>query len=141
ETVKRFLLAEVAARHRSSLRPLDDLPRLERATQVPRLAESGDRQVENRGQLRRAKWLEKVGHHAGQARPIDELLACVAGEEHNGTTTLDQLPGHLDAVAVREPDGADGNVRARATHQCGRVRAAHGLADYLAARRPDRGAK
>src|SRR2546426_12030712 len=139
--MERLVLGKLVASHQASLRPLDHLPIFERPAQRERLAEPGDGQVEHGCQLRRAERFEKIGHYAGRARPIDQLLPRVAGEEHHGTARLDHLSRRLDTVSVRQTDGKDGDVGARPPHEREGIGTPYRLADHLAPRRPDGGAK
>src|SRR5262249_8121379 len=128
--MKCLILGQLVARHQPPFRPLDHLAVFERASQVTRLAEPGDGQVENRGQLGRAEGLEQVAHYTSGARPIDKLLPGVTREEYDRAARVDHGPRRVYAVAVRKADREDGHVRGRPPHEGESVDAADSLADH-----------
>ncbi len=101
--------------------------------------EVGDGQVQGRRQLGGAEGLQQIGHHPGGLHAGDEVVARVAGEQHDRTPrALGDLAGDGHAVAVGQADRDDDDVGVHARHHRDGVDTARRLAAHFSASRPHR---
>ena len=97
--MERVGLTQTERLHEDTLGALDHLAGLQRLAQVAdltlqgaELVKTSDRELDHREQLRRAERLDHVADDPRLARPLDQGLVGVGGEEHDRG---DLLPGQL----------------------------------------------